>query len=88
MAWIQCLIKAMWENLSGESLNMDSPRRSKLTIGVFFYVQSNRLYFMRICATFFVFWGLQAISLRSGHYYNSHSLLKIPPLSHILFQRN
>lgn len=53
MGWISVfLIQAMWENLSGESLTWILIGGLSYTIGVFFYVQSNRLYYHAIWHVF------------------------------------
>jgi len=49
MGWISVfLLKAMWENLSGETLTWILIGGLSYTIGVYFYVKSNSLYFHNI----------------------------------------
>ena len=53
MGWISVvLLKAMWENLSGEILTWITVGGLSYTIGVYFYVNSNRLYFHSIWHVF------------------------------------
>lgn len=53
MGWISIfLLKAMWENLSGETLIWILIGGLSYTIGVYFYVKSNRLYFHSIWHVF------------------------------------
>ncbi len=53
MGWISVfLIKAMWENLSGEVLTWILTGGLSYTVGVYFYVNSNRLYYHSIWHVF------------------------------------
>lgn len=53
MGWISIfLLKAMWENLNGEILSWILIGGLSYTIGVFFYVNSNRLYYHSIWHVF------------------------------------
>ena len=53
MGWISVfLIRSMWENLSGEILTWIALGGLSYTIGVYFYVKSNRLYFHSIWHVF------------------------------------
>jgi hemolysin III len=69
MGWISVfLIKAMWENLSGESLTWILLGGLSYTIGVFFYVQSNRLYFHAI-------WHIFVLLGTASHFFAIWTLL-------------
>lgn len=53
MGWISVfLLKAMWENLSGEILSWIIIGGLSYTVGVYFYVHSNRLYYHSIWHVF------------------------------------
>jgi hemolysin III len=56
MGWISIfLLKGMWENLSGEVLTWIAVGGLSYTVGVFFYVNSNRLYYHAIWHVFVLF---------------------------------
>jgi len=56
MGWVSVfLLKAMWENLSGEILTWIAVGGLSYSVGVYFYVNSNRLYYHTIWHVFVLF---------------------------------